>query len=101
MPAIGFGMLWCGYTLLFWGYCQIKGYDISVAEIVVPKKWNGKWPPALIDDSGTGTAPGVKPGDHPGDMPGTWGSDPNYGGTIAAPSPSKPSKPSGGGVFNA
>lgn len=71
-------MLWSGYTLLFWGFCQIKGYDISIKDIVVPGSWDGKWPPPLYDDSKSGPEPGVKPGDHPGDMPWTY------------PSPDKP-----------
>lgn len=74
MPAIGFGMLWGGYTLVFWGWCKLQGYDISLTEIVVPKKFTGKWPPKLIDDGGGSDMGGpghngVPPGDHPGDMP--------------------------------
>lgn len=99
MPAIGFGMLWAGYTLLFWGFCQIKGYDISIKEIVVPKAWDGKWPPPLYDDGGGTTDPKVKPGDHPGDMPWTY-TNPN---DVPASNggKSKGGRPSGGGVFNA
>lgn len=95
MPAIGFGMLWGGYTLLFWGFCQIKGYDISLAEIVIPKKFSGTWPPKLINDSGTTTDPKVNPKDHPGDQ--GYNNDPNYGGTISTPSATKPSA----GVYDA
>lgn len=50
MPAIGMGMLWGGYTLILWGYCQIKGYDITLSELVVPGRYKGKWPPSIIDD---------------------------------------------------
>jgi hypothetical protein len=82
VPAIGFGILWSGYTLMFWGFCKVKGYDISLGEIVIPKKYTGKWPPKLIDDGSTDGAyggqlggpngekrggNGVKPGQHPGD----------------------------------
>lgn len=94
MPAIGFGLLWSGYTLLFWGWCRIKGYDIGLGQIVIPKKWTGAWPPPLIDDSpdpmGGPSHNGVAPGDHPGDAP--W-SYPN-GGTSAGDK----GKGSGGGV---
>lgn len=83
MPAIGFGLLWSGYTLLFWGFCQIKGYDLSLSEIVIPGRWDGKWPPPLIkDDANPMGGPGhngVAPGDHPGDMPWTY----PHGGTSA------------------
>lgn len=98
MPAIGFGMLWTGYTLLFWGYCQIRGYDISIKEIVVPKAWDGKWPPPLINDAPKSKDPGVKPGDHPGDMPWTY-TDPNK--SDASSGGGGSSSDSGGGVFNA
>lgn len=82
MPAIGFGILWGGYTLMFWGYTLIKGYDISLGEIVIPKKYKGKWPPSIIDDGkgsqlGGPGGNGVKPGDHPGDMPWTFPPNPN------------------------
>jgi hypothetical protein len=92
MPAIGFGILWSGYTLLFWGFCKIKGYDIGLADIVMPKHYKGKWPPPLIDDGESASGPyggqlgggpgnpsrggnGVAPGDHPGDMPWTYPPD--------------------------
>lgn len=94
MPAIGFGLLWGGYTLLFWGFCQIKGYDISIKEIVVPKAWDGTWPPKLIND-GSETTAKVNPKDHPGDQ--GYNNDPNYGGEISTPS----TKPATGGVFDA
>lgn len=88
MPGIGFGLLWGGYTLVFWGYCQVKGYAITLGEIVIPKRFTGTWPPPLIDDgsSSNSSAPyggqlgggpgnpatggnGVAPGQHPGDAP--------------------------------
>ena len=82
MPAIGMGMLWGGYTLILWGYCQLQGYDVSIAELVMPGHFKGKWPPALIVDSPAGDPlaygknhpetnpdPGQR---HPGDMPWTY-----------------------------
>jgi len=95
VPAIGFGLLWSGYTLLFWGFCQIKGYDISIKEIVVPKAWDGKWPPKLIDDGGSDATAKVNPKDHPGDQ--GYNNLPNYGEELSTPA----TKPSTGGVFDA
>lgn len=101
MPAIGFGMLWGGYTLLFWGWCQIKGYDITLGEIVIPKRFKGTWPPKLIDDSanpmGGPGHNGVAPGDHPGDMPWTYPQDKGS----SASDKGKGSGSSGGGVIQA
>ncbi|AGS73936.1 hypothetical protein [Streptomyces collinus] len=102
MPAIGMGLLWGGYTLLFWGFCKIKGYDIGLGEIVIPGKWDGHWPPPLVKDDapspmGGPGHNGVAPGDHPGDAPWSY-TDPNTSGASAK---GKGSSSSGGGVFNA
>lgn len=42
MAAIGFGLLWLGYTIGLYGYCLIKGYDISTKDLFNTKSW----PPA-------------------------------------------------------
>lgn len=36
MPAIGFGLAWAGYTLGMWGFCLIRGYNITLAELANP-----------------------------------------------------------------
>jgi hypothetical protein len=46
MTAVAMGLLWGSYTLMFWGYTLIKGYDISIEQIVIPGKYTGTWPPA-------------------------------------------------------
>lgn len=77
MPAIGFGLLWSGYTLLFWGFCKIKGYDIGLLDITVPKHYKGAWPPPLVDDGITkrmGRIPGHEPKSAPATDPGSSGS---------------------------
>lgn len=101
MPAIGFGILWSGYTLMFWGFCRIKGYDIGLADMVIPKHYKGKWPPPIVDDSGTGLGGpggnGVAPGDHPGDMPWTYPKNPNDRSASTGGSSGGSGKPSGSG----
>lgn len=83
MPAIGMFLLWGGYTLTFWGYCRLQGYNISIGELVVPGRYTGSWPPPLIDDNpnpmGGPSHNGVAPGQHPGDMPYTYPSTGQYG----------------------
>lgn len=76
MPAIGMALLWGGYTLGMWGYCQLQGYQISIAQLVIPSRYTGSWPPPLYGvgagvgsglntlGSGVGSIP-------PGDLPST------------------------------
>lgn len=100
MPAIGMGMLWGGYTLILWGYCQLQGYDISIAELVVPGRFKGKWPPAKIKDTPDET-PKVNPKDHPGDMPWTYPDDKGSPASTGGSGSGSGSSSSGGGVIQA
>jgi hypothetical protein len=45
MPVVGMGLAWAGYTLMFWGWTLVKGYGIGIADIVVPGRYTGSWPP--------------------------------------------------------
>jgi hypothetical protein len=46
MPALGFLLAWGGYALGSWGYCLVRGYDVSLTEWVNPVHWYaGGWPP--------------------------------------------------------
>ena len=36
MPAIGMGIIWGGWTLGLWGWCLIRGYDVSLGQLVNP-----------------------------------------------------------------
>lgn len=47
MPAVGMLFAWFGYGLASWGYCLVKGYDISLGTWLDPiHPYNGPWPPA-------------------------------------------------------
>lgn len=53
MAGIGFGLLWAGYAISFWGYTLIRGYNISFVQLVNPvhpygSAKNQPWPPPLI-----------------------------------------------------
>jgi hypothetical protein len=53
MPAIGMGLAWIGYTVGLWGYCLVKGYDVTIVQLANPVKPYA-WPkggPAPIPDS--------------------------------------------------
>lgn len=40
MAAIGMVMVLAGYSLGLWGYCLIKGYDVSFLQL-----FKAEWPP--------------------------------------------------------
>lgn len=69
------GMLWSAYTLMFWGFSLVKGYDIGIAEIVVPGRYKKSWPPPIVKDPAEREKAQVAPGQHPGDMPWTYPHD--------------------------
>lgn len=29
MVAVGMGLIWAGYAIGMWGYCLVRGYDVS------------------------------------------------------------------------
>lgn len=46
MIAIGLGLAWGGYAVAFYGYCLIRGYNITFKQIASPVSWySGTWPP--------------------------------------------------------
>lgn len=94
MPAIGMGMLWGGYTLMFFGWCKLKGYDITLADVVIPKHFKGTWPPRLVDDNARGRL---------GLIPGRGGKlasgDPSGGTSSGGSSGGSSSGSSGGSMF--
>ena len=47
MVWLGFGLGWLGYTAGLYGYSLVRGYNLTLAQMVSPTKWYaGKWPPA-------------------------------------------------------
>jgi hypothetical protein len=49
---IGFGLVWLGYGTGLYGYCLIRGYNISGRQIWSPVDWySGKWPPGLAGNT--------------------------------------------------
>jgi hypothetical protein len=48
MVAVAMGITWAGYTLTLWGYCLVKGYDITLSDLVNPVnvyRWPATPPP--------------------------------------------------------
>jgi hypothetical protein len=87
---------WAGYSLGLWGWCLIRGYDVTLGQLMSPAHPYGtskgeKWPPPLIGPDvifpggrNTGaSAPGgaAAPGGGPGGGPAAGaGAVPNIGG---------------------
>jgi hypothetical protein len=36
MPAIGMALGWGGYTLGLWGYCLLRGYNVTLGQLANP-----------------------------------------------------------------
>lgn len=80
MPALGFVLAWGGYAVMSWGYCLVRGYDVSFTEWVNPVHWYaGGWPPPTApptvlvpDGQGGPAAPGSGSSHHKvaGTLPG-------------------------------
>jgi hypothetical protein len=44
MAAVGVGVVWIAYFLGLWGYCMIRGYNVSPKQLV-----STSWPPAAAN----------------------------------------------------
>jgi hypothetical protein len=61
---LGFGIIWAGYATGLYGYSLVRGYNLTLAQMVSPVKWyQGKWPPAEAGNTQilpSGTAAGIQ-----------------------------------------
>lgn len=49
MVAVGFLMVWGGYSVGLWGWCLFRDYDVTFGQLVSPvHPYSGAWPPAKI-----------------------------------------------------
>lgn len=47
MPAVGMGIAWFGYGLGLWGFCMVKGYNVTLAQLLNPvSPYRATWPPS-------------------------------------------------------
>lgn len=37
MPAIAFGVIWAGYSVGLWGWCLLRGYDVTFGQLIDPR----------------------------------------------------------------
>lgn len=73
MVAVGFLLIWAGYSTGLWGWCLLRDYDLSMGQLMSPfHPYAGPWPPAKIGDdviwpgSRSAPAPGPAAGPSPG-----------------------------------
>jgi hypothetical protein len=55
LPAIGIGLVWIAYAAGLYGYCLMKGYNVSAKELMSPK-----WPPISRDTDQDASKPKAK-----------------------------------------
>jgi hypothetical protein len=57
VPAIGMGLGWLGYSLGLWGWSLLRGYNVTLGQLMSPTHpYAGAWPPPLLPN--TQTLPG-------------------------------------------
>lgn len=55
--AIGMALVFAGYAVGIWGYCLVRGYDVSFANV-----FGMAWPGVQVTSGGSGQV--VLPGGH-------------------------------------
>lgn len=52
MVPIGIMLAWAGYTVGWWGYLLVKGYNVGFKQVASPFSfYTGPWPPACLTDA--------------------------------------------------
>ena len=57
MVAIGMALIFAGYAVSIWGYCLVRGYDVSFGNV-----FSSKWPGAQVSQNTPGQV--LRPGSH-------------------------------------
>lgn len=45
MAGIGIAIIWVGYTFGLYGYCLVRGYNVTVKQLL-----STSWPPSTVAD---------------------------------------------------
>lgn len=53
MLAVGFLVIWGGYSVSLWGWCLLRGYDVTLGQLMSPVHPYGSgkgqsWPPPAL-----------------------------------------------------
>jgi hypothetical protein len=73
MLPVGMLLMWAGYSVSLWGWCLIRGYDVTLGQLMSPTHPYGSgkgqaWPPPLMSpdvifpggrNTGASAAPGA------------------------------------------
>ena len=51
MIALAFGFAWLGYSYGLYGWCLLKGYDVTLHELMNPVHQYNQWPPGQTPDN--------------------------------------------------
>ena len=56
MIAVGMLLTWAGYSISLWGWCLLRGYNVTLGQLMSPTHpygagKNQPWPPGPIPDS--------------------------------------------------
>ena len=52
MLAVGMLLIWGGWSVSFWGYSLVRGYNVTFIQLVNPvHPYSGPWPPGPIPDT--------------------------------------------------
>ena len=56
MIAVGMLLTWAGYSVGLWGWCLLRGYNVTLGQLMSPTHPYGSgkgqgWPPAQIPDT--------------------------------------------------
>ena len=51
MIPVAFGFVWLGYSYGLYGYCLVKGYDVTLRQLMNPLTLYTQWPPPPLAPS--------------------------------------------------
>lgn len=66
MPIVGFGVVFLGYSLFYYGITQVRGHNFGLLDLVIP----GKYDSGIPSDDGNAVPGG------PSDVPGAGSGHP-------------------------
>ncbi len=66
MPIVGFGVVFLGYSVFYYGLTQVRGHNFGFLDLVIP----GKYDPSIPSDDGNAVPGG------PSDVPGAGAGHP-------------------------
>lgn len=95
MLPVGMLLVWAGYSVSLWGWCLIRGYDVTLGQLMSPTHPYGAgkgqtWPPPLMSadvifpgrNTGASAAPAPSAAPGPGSKGGTPSGKLGPGGTV-------------------